>query len=177
MRFISFLSSWSWRECVTDHGGELQAVSSGDIFLTVGPSHRPWQVVWSLPMHWEDRIISCNDDQGADKDVGGGEDPEVLQKVPQKEISAEGIKKEGFHFDDYCNLNLDDNDVEHYQRADTKERWKKHIEGEDYVPSPPSASSLTRSGRAPSKRFYENQSLDSSWCFFSSPREARSGRV
>ena len=108
------------------------------------------------------RFISENVEQGADKDVGGGEDPEVLQKVPQKEISAEGIKKEGFHFDDYCNLNLDDNDVEHYQRADTKERWKKHIEGEDYVPSPPSASSLTRSGRAPSKRFYENQSLDSS---------------
>ena len=65
--------------------------------------------------------------------------------------------------------------TEHYQRADTKERWKKHIEGDDYVPSPPSASSLTRSGRAPSKRFYENQSLKSLWCFFSSPREARSG--
>ena len=33
-----------------------------------------------------------------------------------------------------------------YQRADTKERWKKHIEGDDYVPSPPSASSINRSG-------------------------------
>ena len=32
--------------------------------------------------------------------MGGGEDPEVLQKVPQTEISAEGVKKEGFHFDD-----------------------------------------------------------------------------
>ena len=32
--------------------------------------------------------------------MGGGENPEVLQKVPQKEISAEGVKKEGFHFDD-----------------------------------------------------------------------------
>jgi len=31
------------------------------------------------------------------------------------------------------------------KRADTKERWKKHIEGDDYVPSPPSASSLNRS--------------------------------
>ena len=40
------------------------------------------------------------DDQGADKDVGSGEDPKVFQKVPQKEISAEGVKKEGFHFDD-----------------------------------------------------------------------------
>ena len=36
--------------------------------------------------------------------MGGGEDPEVLQEVPQEEISAEGVKKEGFHFDDYCNL-------------------------------------------------------------------------
>merc|ERR1712037_755426 len=33
------------------------------------------------------------------------------------------------------------------KRADTKERWKKHIEGDDYVPSPPSASSHTRSVR------------------------------
>ena len=78
----------------------------------MGPSHRPWQVSSSLPMHCNDWfIISCNDDQGADKDVGGGEDPEVLQKVPQKEISAEGIKKEGFHFyfvkkDDSCNVDL-----------------------------------------------------------------------
>ena len=57
------------------------------------------------------RFISENVEQGADKDVGGGEDPEVLQKVPQKEISAEGIKKEGFHFyfvkkDDSCNVDL-----------------------------------------------------------------------
>jgi len=34
------------------------------------------------------------------------------------------------------------------KRADTKERWKKHIEGDDYVPSPPSASSLNRSVRS-----------------------------
>ena len=33
--------------------------------------------------------------------MGSGEDPEVLQEVPQKEISAEGVKKEGFRFDDY----------------------------------------------------------------------------
>ena len=52
-------------------------------------------------MHCNDWFISENVEQGADKDVGGGEDPEVLQKVPQKEISAEGVKKEGFHFD-YC---------------------------------------------------------------------------
>ena len=101
--------------------------------------------------------------QGADKDVGSGEDPEVLQEVPQKEISAEGVKKEGFHFDDYFGdyFNLDmkrmhgvgdefhDGDrVLKNQRADTKERWKKHIEGDDYVPSPPSASSINRAGNA-----------------------------
>ena len=39
-----------------------------------------------------------------------------------------------------------DGDGVFYQRADTKERWKKHIEGDDYVPSPPSASSINRSG-------------------------------
>ena len=31
--------------------------------------------------------------------MGCGEDPEVLQKVSQKKISAEGVEKEGFHFD------------------------------------------------------------------------------
>ena len=73
--------------------------------------------------------------------MGGGENPEMLQKVPQKEISAEGVKKEGFHFDE-----KKEDMMSYYQRADTKERWKKHIEGDDYVPSPPSASSLNRSG-------------------------------
>ena len=85
--------------------------------------------------------------------MGGGEDPEVLQEVPQEEISTEGVKKEGFLFDDnkddYCNPDTMGKTMMvicYHQRADTKERWKKHIEGDDYVPSPPSASSINRSG-------------------------------
>ena len=87
-------------KCVSDYWGQLQDVPPRDIFLTLGSSHRAWQVpgewlrrienvdlmtrCWDVRNDWEGRFFSENVDQGADKDVGGGEDPEVLQEVPQQ---------------------------------------------------------------------------------------------
>ena len=74
----------------------------------MGSSHRAGQVLLCIQLI-EKTLEKKELNQGADKDVGSGEDPEVLQEVPQKEISAEGVKKEGFHFDDYFGdyFNLD----------------------------------------------------------------------
>lgn len=76
-------------QCFADHRGQLQDVPPRDILFPVGPSHCSGQVSSNGQ---NKKLVFV---QGTDQNVGSCENPALLQKVPQKKSSAEGVEEEG----------------------------------------------------------------------------------